>query len=120
MQDNRETDGLDAFFDAARKETAVPSGDLLARIATEAVAVQKGSGPTRQGPRYRSGWRGVLSAIGGWPSLAGLSVATLAGIWIGISPPASIEPISSFYLSAGQDYVAVDGALWLDKILEDI
>ena len=59
--------GLAVFFDAARREAPVLSADALARMTDQALAVQ-----------------------GGWPGMAGLATAGVAGLWIGAVPPAGL------------------------------
>ena len=77
MTDDRKDDGLEAFFAAARSRDDRPSGALLARVLSDAEAAR---------PR-RGGLAGVLRAIGGWPSAAGLAAASVAGIAIGFTAP---------------------------------
>jgi hypothetical protein len=95
--------GLDAFFDAARAHPPAVPGDLLARVAADAAAVaadRARSAPVAAQPR---GWRGILSGIGGWPALAGLATATVAGVWIGYSAPDLGSTLSSMALSDGAE-----------------
>ncbi|MCA0920114.1 hypothetical protein [Pseudooceanicola nanhaiensis] len=115
MADKTQDDDLDLFFAAARKGDRarygagadslsaqgadVPTGmeAFLARIEADAFAAQaalQAPAPvaTSEEAPAREGWLAQLwSAIGGWPSLAGLATATVAGVWIGISPPAALS-----------------------------
>lgn len=79
--------GLDAFFDAARAHPpAVPDG-LLTRVEADAAllaASRTRPAPAASRPR---GWGRALSGIGGWPALAGLATATVAGFWLGYASP---------------------------------
>ncbi|WP_136439376.1 hypothetical protein [Pacificoceanicola onchidii] len=83
------TGGLEDFFDAARAEAPLPSGDFMARIEAQALAAQ----PAPTAPKSAPGLlRQVLETIGGWPGMAGLATACAVGVWMGVSPPASISP----------------------------
>jgi hypothetical protein len=91
MTDRHETDGeaaLDALFGAARKAHPEPSAALLARIAADAEAVAADRARQAVARPARGGaLRGWLSALGGWPAVAGLATATVAGVWIGYAQP---------------------------------
>jgi hypothetical protein len=86
-QDLRPEAGLDAFFYAAREHPPAMPGDLLSRIEADATALAlsrtRPAPPASRLPR----WSGVLSGIGGWPALAGLATATVAGFWLGYAAP---------------------------------
>lgn len=100
MSDDRQTetprdDGLEAFFAAARADAPTPSDDLVARILADADAVHPA--PVALAPRRSASpaWRDVLRGIGGWPALAGLATATVAGLWIGVQPPSGLDFLGS-------------------------
>ncbi|MCC1492180.1 dihydroorotate dehydrogenase [Cognatishimia sp. F0-27] len=81
------TGGLDALLAEARATPPEPARDLLARIEADGAAVQaerRNRDAVRSQPPW---WRGMLEALGGAPSLAGLAAASVAGLWIGIAPP---------------------------------
>lgn len=108
MADKRVQDQeLDALFAAARDDTAqAPSSDLMARILADAEAMQPK--PAAQ-PRRRGGFvSGILSTIGGWPSLGGLAAATVAGVWIGFSATPTLLPdgIAGLVGDTNTDYLA--------------
>ncbi len=107
MTDKHDEFGLDAYFDAGRKAVTMPSGDLMARVLADAEAHQpKSSAPA---PVAQTGLFATLwSAIGGWPTLAGMATATLVGVWIGISPPAGLEQIATGVLGGSEDAYLVD------------
>lgn len=94
MTDNRKDhDGLDAFFSAARENRPALSDEALARMTAQALATQVDiSAGLRPGPRTpRRGWiAAALATIGGWPAMAGLATAGVAGLWIGAVPPAGL------------------------------
>ena len=106
-------DMLDDIFAQARDEMPVPSDALMARVLGDAASVQSAARalPTvaKQGL-----WARAMDAIGGWPALSGLAAATVAGVWIGVAPPASVSAITASLVG---DEVSVDlfqTTSWLD------
>jgi len=90
-------DTLAVFFDAARDRPGDLPDDLSARILADATAVL--SARTGRAPAPPRGWLAALgAALGGWPSLAGLATAAVAGVWIGAAQPVALE---AFGLTAG-------------------
>ena len=82
--------GVDAMFGAARSQPLHPlSDDLFARIMADAADVQP-RGVARSTPVGGGMRRALVDLLGGWPTLAGLTTATLAGIWIGVAQPAGV------------------------------
>ncbi|MEQ9261042.1 MAG: hypothetical protein RIG84_18295 [Roseovarius sp.] len=84
---------LAPFFDALRPEAAAPSEALMARVLADAAREQAATGADERRPVARPATppaRRLLGWIGGWPVLSGLATATLAGIWIGVNPPAPL------------------------------
>ncbi|MDT0682860.1 hypothetical protein RM543_09195 [Roseicyclus sp. F158] len=83
---------LDALFVAARQQGAAPSTALMGRIladaydVAEAREIDPGDAPAPSLPA-RGRIRRALAALGGWPAVATLGAATLAGLWIGYAPP---------------------------------
>ncbi|WP_102107054.1 dihydroorotate dehydrogenase [Oceaniglobus roseus] len=99
-------DTLEDFFAAARAAPVAVSDDLVARILQDAAAAQPWApAPARAapGPLAR-----LVGALGGWPSLAGLAAAALAGVWIGTAQPVMIEDLG-IGLSARSDTAAAEG-----------
>ncbi|SLN37479.1 hypothetical protein AQS8620_01376 [Aquimixticola soesokkakensis] len=80
----------------------MPTGDLMQRIIAEADA----QGAQRLVPAAPAVKRGLfataLAALGGWVSVAGLATATVAGIGIGVTSPATVGTLglSALGLSA--------------------
>ena len=105
-------DPLDEFFEAARRTAPEPSAELLSRVARDAAAetVRRQAAQSR----LRPVWRGVFDGLGGWPALAGLATATVAGVWIGVADPLNLDPLSlmgaggfdTSALSSGYDDIA--------------
>jgi len=85
---NKHDDPLDGFFEAARSVSPQPSDALQRRILADADAVlMAGITPAPRRLRFAA----ALAVLGGWPTMAGLMTAAVAGLWIGVSPPQLIE-----------------------------
>ncbi len=82
-------DRLDRLLAEARDEPRgwTPGDDLAARIVADAAA-QMPRRAARPAPRFGAV---LLAALGGWAAVGGLAAATVAGIWIGVSPPAAVD-----------------------------
>ncbi|MBR9844401.1 MAG: hypothetical protein GYB25_14675 [Rhodobacteraceae bacterium] len=111
MADKRVQDQeLDALFAAARDDAAqAPSSDLMARVLADAEAMQPKPAAPVVRPQSRGGLvSGILSAIGGWPSLGGLAAATVAGVWIGFSATPTVLPdgLAGLVGETNSDYLA--------------
>ncbi|MBR9652867.1 hypothetical protein [Thalassovita aquimarina] len=105
----RDVDNLDIFFDAARRQVPDPSPDFMQRVLDDALAEQRRlagrKAPRRAGPgRLRQ----FVAAIGGWPAVAGLATASVAGLWIGVNPPSAVSMTAEAYLNSGADAYLVD------------
>jgi len=109
--------GLELFFNAAREEDTAPSDGLMARIladaAAQADAREVAAVPQTPRPAPRLGLFGVIAAaIGGWPALASMATATVAGVWIGFATPDTLEDLAGGVLipasSASQGYALED------------
>jgi hypothetical protein len=91
---DQDLDGLGAFFDAARAHSPAPSPDLLARVLSDAEAEQvwitRRAQAATEAPRA-----GLLDQLyrllGGWPAMAGLTTAIVAGVWIGTALPEGVS-----------------------------
>ncbi len=103
MTDERRNEQeLEALFAAARRDAPTPSADLMARVLADAEAAQAqaqaapAARPTR--PAARPRWRQVVDLLGGWPAMAGLATAGVAGLWLGVAPPAALLdlPLAGF------------------------
>ncbi|MFV2052088.1 hypothetical protein [Aliiroseovarius sp. YM-037] len=101
---------LDALFDLARAEKPEADAGLLARVQMDADWVLAGRARPVPAPRRR--FAGIFAAFGGWPAAAGMAAATLAGVWIGIDPPASVSALGVDFLSDQSD--AYFGELYPD------
>ena len=92
---------LDAYFDDAKKSSPAIPDALMARIVADAAA--ETDRRTQMAARVEpvSVWRQIWQAVGGWPAIAGLSAATLTGVWIGLNPPANVS--NALAQAIGQD-----------------
>ena len=120
-------DQLEALFAEARAAAPdLPEG-LAARMLADADAVQQGfaAAPLPQGPDTapRPGWFArAFAGIGGWPALAGFATATVAGVWIGMSPPALVASEAAYYTSGGgtaEDLYLVDTMPAFDQLAQE-
>ncbi|TCP60835.1 hypothetical protein EV663_1079 [Rhodovulum bhavnagarense] len=117
-------EALEALFQVGRDTGPAPSAALLARVMDDAMAeagvraaplVVGKQTPT---PATRRGVIGaMLSTLGGWPSMAGLASATVAGIWIGYADPAALDIVTTVMLGGG--YEPVDLVPSLDTFLQE-
>jgi len=101
---------LEVFFDAAKSRRTEASEVFLMSIVADASAQQV---EQQQAPALssfanleasnagRSLWSRIVSGIGGWPAVAGMASATVAGVWIGLSSPAQLEVLSGGLIVAG-------------------
>lgn len=94
----QENEALDRLFAEARSESYLPGDDFMARLMADAAR----NAPLRVSPsgpeRHVGGVVGFLAALGGWPTLGGLAMATVAGLWIGIAPPDSLNDFAASVL----------------------
>ncbi len=87
---------LEALFAEAAGAPAVPSAALLDRVMADADRISGARVPPHPG------WLAALIAtLGGWPAVAGLATATVAGIWIGYAAPDTLNQLTDGYLAAG-------------------
>jgi len=87
-----EFDDLDALFETAAQQRPQPSPGLTARILVDADALQPQPAAPQVRPSARPmGWLDTLSDwFGGRTSLAGMSVAALTGLYLGVAQPTPI------------------------------
>lgn len=92
-------DDLDTLFAQARDTPADPSAAFLARVLSDAEAVQDGWQPrTRARPGWR--WRRITAiALGGAGATAGMTAAAAAGVWIGLAQPEALSAVTGAWLT---------------------
>ncbi|MEO0750984.1 MAG: hypothetical protein AAFY25_04215 [Pseudomonadota bacterium] len=102
-----EPDPLERDFRALKAHAAPPGDDLMARVLADADAVQAAA--MAPPPRAASSFgTRFVRLIGGWPSLAGLATAGIAGVWIGLTQPAALIEGSQALLYGDQTMALVD------------
>lgn len=112
QQTDKAEDPLAPYFAALRKSgTGAPPGDaLMARVLADAEAEQaaRESAAARARPAREGALRSAFRALGGWPAVAGLSAATVAGVWFGVNPPEALAITAQTLLQGGAASYAVD------------
>lgn len=103
---------LEEIFAAGRATAPEPSATLMAGIladADTALAARAAPAPLRAGgPRVGSLGR-ILSGLGGWPAVAGMVTATIAGAWIGFASPDQLNALAGgVLLPAGESGAAYE------------
>ena len=86
---------LDDLLGHARAREALPSDDLIARVLADAATVQNAADRGPVPTPAKGAWANLMEAIGGWPALSGLAAATVAGIWVGVAPPAMVSDVTA-------------------------
>ena len=97
-----EDGALDALFAAARAAPVAPSDALLARVLADAADVQPAAAPpgvARRGQPGRTRWH-LWDLLGGWPVAGSAAAAGIAGLWLGLSPPAAVENLAADLLGS--------------------
>jgi len=88
---------LDEIFAAGREATPAPSDAVLARILADAEGeIEARAAPVRRpAMAERPGlWARILSGLGGWPAVAGMATATVAGVWLGFASPDQLNELA--------------------------
>ena len=91
---DREPDNMkavDALFETAREVSPQVPDHLMQRVLLDAEAAR-----TQTLAAHRPTlWAQISDMIGGHFGLGGLIAATLAGVWLGFAPPATVENMSA-------------------------
>lgn len=107
-EERDEFDPLETALRDARRDAPQPSAGLMAKVLDDAMGVQAGFAE----PMVATVRTGVIAqlfrVLGGWPSAAGLSMAGLAGLWIGISPPVALQSVTMGYLGPDTSAYLID------------
>lgn len=98
---------LEAFFEAGREEAPALSDSFMAALLQDAAQVQPQVMPLAPERPTRPFWKELVMQIGGWPALAGMATATVAGVWIGFAAPDQLEHLSGGVILAG-DYASAE------------
>lgn len=87
---------LDDLFAQARAQAPQPDDALMARVLADAAEQSAPVSSPVSSPIHQPGfWARLSDALGGWPALGGLAAATVAGVWVGIAPPAGVEDLAA-------------------------
>jgi hypothetical protein len=116
MNDNE----LDDLFATARALKVEPSTDFMARILQDAEANQPHSLGINvpSAARKKGLWATMLAAIGGGAAFAGLSTATIAGLWLGFVQPTPLTTVTDSFW-ASETLESVDLIPSFDNILTE-
>ncbi|MDH3262385.1 MAG: dihydroorotate dehydrogenase [Paracoccaceae bacterium] len=108
---------LEEALGLARAEAARPAPEaFLARVLADAAReAPPAPAQARAAPPRLGRLAAALAALGGWPALGGLATAGVAGLWLGLSPPAAVEDLGG-WLGAGD---ASAGLLLPDDYFSD-
>lgn len=107
QQHSDENDGmLEGLFEAAKVQDLMPSDALMARVLQDAAREQPVLAPFEA---KKPGLMPLLwGTLGGWPAMAGLATATVAGVWMGIYPNDYVMDVVAQYTGAESDYYLAD------------
>jgi len=109
-------DLLDALLADARRQTADHSAALMARVVADADAAM----PVIAAPEPAQSWGASFFAMfGGWPALSGVAAAGIAGLWVGLAPPAGVESLLSVVMGTTTDVSILpdfDGFDWSETL----
>ncbi|QYX57920.1 dihydroorotate dehydrogenase [Roseovarius sp. SCSIO 43702] len=114
-----EAAGLDPFFAAARERSERPDAALRGRVMADAMREME----TRR-PLSRRAWerlRAIAAAMGGAPAFATLTLAAIAGVWVGLAQPGGADAVAALLgygdtdgltleIGAGDAFANLEGA----------
>lgn len=108
---------VDDILDEAAKVRADVPDRLMAAVLRDADALQ----PAAASPKAETLgiWQLVLDAIGGWPTLGGLATAGVAGLWLGVAPPTSLEGVTADLIGDSQAVDLFGGDLLTSFTVEE-
>lgn len=104
---------LDDLFATARLHRPEPSSELLTRVQSDARHVQDDFLRPKPLIANRNRVFEFVRELGGWPAMAGMCSATVAGIWIGVSPPENL-------VTTAQGLLGVYNAEFVVDVLPDV
>ena len=115
---------LDALLAEAAATPVVPSAGLSSRILADAQAVQPRPRVQAAPSRQRAGLMGWLldftEGLGGGRAVAGLSLAGLTGLFLGVADPAALQSLTALIAgdttTVGQmDLLPATDILWTEN-----
>lgn len=104
-----ENQQLDDLFREERELSQYPPADLMSRVLADALGTQADFSPPPR-PTRRAFWQDLFRVLGGWPSMAGLATATVAGVWLGAFPPEALPSAADAYLGLSDAGYLIDTA----------
>ncbi len=111
---------LDDLFAVAKRHKTAVSSDLMARVMADAdLHMPRPVVPKRVVAPRVGVWSAIVTAIGGAGALAGLSTATLAGVWIGFAQPTAISAVTDVLWTDEAVYETVDVLPAFDDFLTE-
>lgn len=99
---------LDVLLSEAKTQDIAPTAEFMERVLQDSLMEQAAFAPAGVVNRRSSAVRQFLSAIGGWPAVAGLATAGITGVWIGINPPNAVATTAETILGTSPDRYLVD------------
>lgn len=111
---------LDDLFAEAAAVREAPSPALTARVLADADRLQPRAGPLRAEQPAPQGWvRTLADWFGGGMSLAGMSAAAVAGLYLGLAQPASVLALTDLVTGTttveSLDLLPASGTLWAQE-----
>ena len=101
-------DPLAAHFEALKARAAEPDAALLARIMADADREQAAHMAPPPRPSRSGLLAGLVNALGGWPAMAGLATAAVAGVWIGAAPPDGLTAVAQQMMGGDTATLMID------------
>ena len=123
---NRSDSDLDGLLAQMRGDDPDPSAALMARVLADAAAVQPRAGAAVSwitAPALPmvvpSFWSQLAGVFGGGGALAGMSLATVAGVFLGIVQPAPVAALTQAFASVTpleqMDLLPGEDTLWVEE-----
>jgi len=106
----------DMLAEAATVRAEVPDA-LMAAVLRDAEALQPAA--VTQAPASPGLWQMLLETIGGWPTMGGLATAGVAGLWLGVAPPATLEGVTADLIGGNQAVDLFGGDLLTSFAVEE-
>ena len=101
---------VDDLLEVSKASAPTPSSDLMSRVLADAIVTQTGFATTPARIERPGIWRELFKVLGGWPSMAGLATAAVAGLWLGAFPPGFLPDATGAYLELDEDAFLIDTA----------
>ncbi|KAB7615377.1 hypothetical protein F9L33_01005 [Amylibacter sp. SFDW26] len=83
---------LDAFFDAAKDQDAIPNASFMERVMADAALETQTR--VKRVAQTQPWWVDVLNSFGGWKAICTLTACACFGIYLGYANPENINYIN--------------------------